>query len=422
MTAQLKRATPKGYYALTPETVPDYLASYKDIVLRLGGKPAQWKTREVGDGNLNLVFIVQGPEGAVAVKQALPYVRLVGESWPLPLSRAHFEHLALLEEAQWAKEYVPAIYAHDPLMAQTVMEFLSPHIILRKGLIRGILYPKMAEHLGKFLAQTLFHTSDLYLDAAVKKEKMAAFLANTAMCKISEDLIFDEPYFAAPMNRHTSPQLDDIATAFRKDAALKLAVQEMKWKFQNQPESMIHGDLHTGSVMVTESDTRAIDPEFAFYGPMGFDVGAVIGNLFLAYFSQKGHEQNGSRDKYASWVLDQTVIVWNTFARTFTDLWHSSHAGDVYNARLYADAPELQEKAIEQRLGAIWEDTLGFAACKIIRRILGLAHVEDFESITDQNMRAACERRALQFARDLLVNPKAYPHIKDLAAAAKSGR
>ena len=39
----------------------------------------------MGDGNLNLVFIVKGPQGGVAVKQALPYVRLVGESWPLPL-------------------------------------------------------------------------------------------------------------------------------------------------------------------------------------------------------------------------------------------------------------------------------------------------------------------------------------------------
>ena len=41
------------------------------------------------------------------------------------------------------------------------------------------------------------------------------------------------------------------------------------------PEALIHGDLHTGSIMVTESETRVIDPEFAFYGPMGFDVGAV---------------------------------------------------------------------------------------------------------------------------------------------------
>jgi 5-methylthioribose kinase len=29
-----------------------------------------------------------------------------------------------------------------------------------------------------------------------------------------------------------------------------------------------------------------IDPEFAFYGPMGFDLGAILANFFLAYLSQ----------------------------------------------------------------------------------------------------------------------------------------
>ena len=52
----------------------------------------------------------------------------------------------------------------------------------------------------------------------------------------------------------------------------------------------MHGDLHSGSIMVTEKETYVIDPEFAFYGPMGFDIGALIGNLYLAYFSQSGHE------------------------------------------------------------------------------------------------------------------------------------
>lgn len=46
--------------------------------------------QEVGDGNLNLVFKVfdrQGVSRAI-VKQALPYVRCVGESWPLTLDSA----------------------------------------------------------------------------------------------------------------------------------------------------------------------------------------------------------------------------------------------------------------------------------------------------------------------------------------------
>jgi 5-methylthioribose kinase len=45
-----------------------------------------------------------------------------------------------------------------------------------------------------------------------------------------------------------------------------------------------------------------IDPEFAFYGPMGFEVGALLANVFLAYFAQPGHA-NGPQ--YAAWLLEQ---------------------------------------------------------------------------------------------------------------------
>lgn len=46
--------------------------------------------------------------------------------------------------------------------------------------------------------------------------------------------------------------------------------------------------------MVTPDSTQVIDPEFAFYGPIGFDIGAFLGNLMLAFFAQDGHadEQN----------------------------------------------------------------------------------------------------------------------------------
>jgi 5-methylthioribose kinase len=86
---------PAGHYRILHEAdLRDYLASRPELAEALGGAPASWSITEVGDGNLNLVFIVKGARGGVAVKQALPYVRLVGESWPLPLSRAHYEYLA----------------------------------------------------------------------------------------------------------------------------------------------------------------------------------------------------------------------------------------------------------------------------------------------------------------------------------------
>ena len=57
--------------------------------------------------------------------------------------------------------------------------------------------------------------------------------------------------------------------------------------------------------MVTEDTTYAIDPEFAFYGPMGFDIGALIGNFYLSYYSQEGHKTDeNNRIEYKQWILD----------------------------------------------------------------------------------------------------------------------
>jgi len=415
---------PSGYHILTAQSVLDYLVGRPDIAARLGDTRSQWYGREVGDGNLNLVFIIEGPRGSVVVKQALPYVRLVGESWPLPLCRSHFEHLALVDQARWAARFVPAVLHADREMALIAMEYLAPHVVLRQGLIAGSRYPRVGEHLGVFLARTLYFTSDLFLNADAKKRRIELFLGNTAMCKISENLIFDEPYFDAPMNRHTRPQLDAQMAALRRDARLKLAVQEMKWEFLNAPEALIHGDLHTGSVMVTEDDTRVIDPEFAFYGPMGFDIGAIIGNLLMAYLAQPGHErQRGEREQQGSYILDQLQCLWETFRDSFAELWRQRQVGpgggDVYQPRLYVDAPDLLPLAIESRLAAIWRQSLGFAGSKMIRRIAGLAHIADFEAIADPDVRATCERKAVDLARDLLLRRTHYASVHDVVAAAR---
>src|SRR5579863_3944931 len=301
---------PDEYRVLHDADLRAYLAQVPDIAAQLGGPPQAWSISEVGDGNLNLVFIVKGANGGIAVKQALPYVRLVGESWPLPLSRSHYEYQALVHQARLAPGLVPAVLHHNEALALIAMELLEPHIILRKGLVAGTCYPRLVDHITTFLARTLFLSSDLAVPAAQKKQGIAAFAGNHALCKITEDLIFTEPYFQAEQNRWTSPWLDATAADFREDLDLHVAISRLKLKFMTSPEALIHGDLHTGSIMLTESETRVIDPEFAFYGPMGFDLGAVIGNLIMSYLASVGHERTaGERRAFETWVLETTESV-----------------------------------------------------------------------------------------------------------------
>ncbi len=415
-------SVPEGYQALAEDGVAAYLAGLPDVRARLGGVPEAWRVREVGDGNLNLVFIVEGPAGDVCVKQALPYVRLVGESWPLPLLRAWFEHEAASIQQRNAPGLVPAILHYDPLLYLTVMERLSPHVIMRRGMIEGIVYPDFAEHISEYLAKALYYTSDLALPAADKKELVAKFCGNTELCKITEDLIFTDPYMICDRNRWTSPQLDEDARRIREDAALKRAVSALKLKFLSEMQSLLHGDLHTGSIMITEEDTRVIDPEFAFVGPMAFDVGKLIGNLLMSHFSQRGHEaEPGARDAYRAWILETAEAVWTGFERRFLRLWDSYPTGDAYPRALF-DGPEGARSLKEAQAGfmrRLFVDALGFAGAAMIRRTLGLAHNIDMEWIKDPDLRAQCERRNLRLARDLVVNAERYP---DIAAVTRRAR
>jgi 5-methylthioribose kinase len=413
-----------GYAPLTEASLRALVAGVPACRELLRGDPADWAIREVGDGNLNLVFIVTSGEAGVVVKQALPYVRLVGESWPLPLDRSHFEREALKIQASYVPMHVPTVYHFEPEQAAIVMAYLSPHIILRKGLIRRVKYPKLADHLSTFMAEMLFRTSDLGMPADAKKAAQALLCQNAALCKISEDLIFTDPYRIAALNRWTSPELDGLAAAFRADAPLKVAVQELKWVFLTRGEALLHGDLHTGSVMVTEADTRVIDPEFAFFGPIGFDVGALLANLMLSYFAQTGHA--GEPDAiaaYRRWLLDTIEAVWTGFETKFLALWRKSPTGDAFVAELFADpaGAEALEAYRLTTMARIFTDSVGFAGAKMVRRILGLAHVEDLESIEDPKIRSACEMKALHLARSLMLDRAAIGDVKRLRARIEAG-
>lgn len=410
----------KDFQALTPESLPKRLGALAALTRKLGNDTSTWRVREVGDGNLNLVFIVESDVGSLVVKQALPYVRLVGESWPLPLKRSYFEYHALTRLATSDPGGVPTIHHFDEAQAIIVMDFLTPHVILRRALIEARQLPDIASDLGLYLGRTAFRNSDLCMKTADKKAAMALFSGNVELCDITESLVFSDPYFAAAKNRHTSPQLDGLVSTLRADRDLKVAAQQMKHTFSAQSETLCHGDMHTGSVMVSTTDTKVIDPEFAFYGPFGFDIGMLLANYWMSFFSQHGHEDGGNRHALRAELLTIIVQTWDHFSVSFAQLWHSERNGILYQRSLFEDQGDSlgSAQALQHVLHDIWVDMLGFAGIEIHRRILGLAHNADFEQIADVDMRASCEARALKFGRHLAVNRVSITHLNDVNALA----
>jgi 5-methylthioribose kinase len=408
------------YRMLDPDAVIDLVGGLREVRERLGGRPSAWRVSEVGDGNLNLVFIVEGPEGSVCVKQALPYVRAAGPTWPMSLDRAFFENSYYRAVAPYVGALIPTVHHYDAELYCTIMERLSPHIILRHGLLAQVRYPRLAGDVGDYVARASFFTSDLAGPFERKLDGMALFAGNKALLRITVDLIFADPYVASERNRHTSPQLDEVALDLRRDAPLKVAVARLGLKFLTSPQALLHGDLHSGSVMVTDADTRVIDPEFAFYGPIGFDLGAFFGNLLLSWYAQAGYSTaSDERARYQDWILGQAKVFWQTFRSRFLESWALHGTGDAFPPALFANPAD--SAALEAARGAfldtLFADMLGFAACKMIRRILGFAHVIDFERIADPSVRARCEAGALALARALLTHPERFQSVDDVLEA-----
>ncbi|CAN5155968.1 S-methyl-5-thioribose kinase [soil metagenome] len=410
------------FKALNAETLPSRLGSHPVLQERIGADCSRWQVNEIGDGNLNLVFMVKGGNGSAIVKQALPYVRLVGEQWPLPLKRSFFEYHALTRQARRDPGMVPEVYVFDAEQAMIVMEYLTPHVILRRALIEGRQLPNTGRDLGLFTARTLFRGSDLAMPTRDKKADIALFSDNVELCDITESLVFSDPYFEAPMNRHTAPQLDKLVSEIRGDRDLKVEAQRMKHLFSAKAETLCHGDLHTGSVMVSDDQTRIIDPEFAFYGPISFDVGMLLANFWMSYFSQAGHEQApGDRETMRAYLLGTVDTIWDTFRAEFSNLWRSERNGILYQASVFEDRADGlgAEQALVSVLNDIYHEMLGFAGVEILRRILGLAHNADFETIEDLDRRAQCESKALKLGRYLTVNRERIPSLAEVHATVR---
>jgi 5-methylthioribose kinase len=377
----------QSYELLTAGSVPAHIAGRPALVSLLD--PALVTgVREVGDGNLNLVFVVEaaGAPGLV-LKQSLPYVR-TDPAWPMTPDRNGSEARALRAHGAVAGAYVPAIYDEDTARHVIAIEDLSDHRVWRGELNDGARHEGAAADLGRYAARVAFGTSVFGLGALEQKAALASSV-NAQLCQITEDLVFTEPYVRHEHNRVLQANEADVA-AYARDPDVLAAVGAAKLTFMTHAEALIHGDLHTGSVLVRAGEprsTRAFDVEFAFYGPVGFDVGALWANYVLA----AARALALGDQRHATWVLAQADETWRAFHGQFTELWP-----DRADPRVFGDA------VLERFLAKVRRDAVAVAGAEAARRIIGFAKVSDIETLPEEP-RAAAARGVLRAARLLLV-------------------
>jgi 5-methylthioribose kinase len=410
------------YYQLTPTNIVAYLQSLPEVCQKFSSVD-NLEVQEILDGNMNYAFVVSNKlnvNQSVFVKQAPPYIKVLGEQWPLSRQRMTAEIQALNYQSSVCPEMVPEVYYQSESLSVIIMQNLSKHTILRTELIQARYLSRLAEDLSTFLAETLFYSSDFALRSADKKA-MVSKSANLDMCLITEDFVFTYPFEHHEMNAYNPVLSQSVIDSIQKSPDVRAHVAQMKYIFMNQPEALLHGDLHTSSVMVNVQQTFVIDPEFSFAGPMGFDIGALIGNLYLNYFSH-AHNSSAESVNYSHWLLQTIDDLWYKFEAKFLSLW-SEHEQSSVSTFMGKDLSGDSHQTFRHLfLKHVLSDTLGFAACKIIRRILGVAKVADFMQFEDQKLRAKLETQALKMAKTMLLNRQSYTNIADVNKLAEEIR
>lgn len=378
-----------SYTILNSSNLSKYLLSIPDIKTYF--ESDELLIDEIGDGNLNFVYLVTSAEDEnrqLIVKQAVPYLRCVGESYPLSKDRMLYE-IRSLEKFAELSCHIPKIYYSDEEMSLIIMEYLGEHIIMRQGMIEGIEYPHFAAHISSYMAHTLFKTSSLYLSSAEKRLLSEQFIGNAELCKLTEDFVFTAPFMEDETNAKL-PEISDEHIRLSQDEDLKVKILQLKYKFMTQNDALVHGDLHTGSIMLNPKETYVIDSEFAFMGPMGFDIGALIANLVMSWVSHS--LQDRDRD-YTAWIEETLREVWEMFKREFLLLWDETPQSALLTPS-FADRSILSAYQ-EGFMKRLLQDSIGFAGCKIIRRQFGIAGVEDIRGIEDDAMREEANRLAI---------------------------
>ena len=367
-------------------TLPDYLHQRREKI-RMFEPEVPLHIEEIGDGNLNTVYRVSDsahPDRSLVLKHAPPYIKILGPDYPLSTERLTYESRALEVYNQLVSGTVPAQYDFDEAVPVIAMEDLRDANVLRDDLIAGKVDTAISEQVGQFMG--IVH-SQTYVDNVPKTtaQHYKQQFANTTMQSITADYVFTFPFTEHETNFWT-PGLEPDVQQLKADTDFFQQVGHLKHIFLTAQQGVTHGDLHTGSVLVQDDTAKVIDAEFAFYGPVGFDIGLYWANYLLSFFSHQdtSHVQSAL----------QTAIV---------QIWHT------YTAEFKLDDSKLEAQILQN----IFHDAIGFAGLEMLRRLVGAAHVKDIEGIVDLSRKLSVEKAALQFGTTLV---KQHQSLQDITA------
>ena len=384
------------------------VAEYARYRLPMFAASTRLEVKEIGDGNINYIFRVVDPDSGKSVIIKHADIGTRSGTRVLGFDRNRIEAEILKMEGELAPGLVPEVYDYDPAMSCCSMEDLSDHVILRYELMRHKVFPRLAGDISDFMAKTLVPTLDMVI-APTKKRELVQRYTNPALCAITEQLVYTEPFTNPPgRNKVFPPNAAFAEKELFSDMALRLEAAKLKYDFMNHTQALIHGDLHSGSIFVKEDSTKVIDPEFACYGPIGYDVGNIVGNLCFAWANAcVTIGDNKARKAYLAWIETTMADIVDLFNRKFLALFAAGVTDPLGRTPGYA----------EWFLSTVMADTAGVAGLEIIRRTVGAAQVKDLTTIEPPESRALAERIVILAAKDYIMRRAEFRRGKDFVQA-----
>lgn len=396
----------KSYFVMKEDDVVVYAKNDLDYF----DSDADLSCQEIGDGNLNYIFrVVDRKSGrSVIIKQAGPVAR-ISDEFKVSTDRNRIESEILKYQFELADGLVPKVFKYDAVMNCCVMEDLSDYVIMRKALLEHRKFPYFVDHITTFLCKTLLLTTDVVLGHKEKKNLVKNYI-NPDLCEITEDLVYTEPFYDNPRNDLSKETREFAKRELWSDEKLLLETGKLKFDFMTNAQSLIHGDLHTGSIFVRPDSTKVIDPEFAFYGPAGYDIGNIVANLIFARQNAEATMEAGrEKDEYKEWLESAIVGTIDRFSEKFLKLWSERATERV------AKYPGFDRYYLSQ----IIRDTAAVAGCELCRRIIGIAHVKDITGIQDAEKRAAAERICIAAGKRFIMERESVKTGSDFLVIAK---
>ena len=369
---------------------------YAVEVLRRFSPGERTECTEIGDGNINQVYRAVTDDGrSYVVKQAQKTVN-ISDDFRLNLSRGQMESDYLSTVEKVVPGMVPHLFFYSKKNRYMIMQDMeSSYRVLQKEMAAGRAFGFLAEQLGSYIADTSAAFSDFLLDSE-KKKAMQKHFTNPKLCGLTERLVFTEPYIACKNNTFAPETEEYVRFEIYGDKKLKTKVAELKYRFMNCPQALIHGDLHFGSVFVGEKDIVVFDPEFCFFGPIGYDLGNAYAHFVLQYIY--ADTIGGRSEGFLSWLRASAFGMITAFKEEFL-------------VRLLdCKDPMFCEEYKNRFLSSVMRDTIDYAATECIRRAVGLAKVSAF-FFPDEKTKSAYELRVLKKAKTMLMDDSAVAKI-----------